>query len=89
VFGPVRHQATRIRELAPAVNGGQIEAGDHPCNLHSSGREEGALSDEQNLHIRAHDLGGHSVQIAYVDLNSTASTTASSMILMHSSRPSA
>src|SRR5262245_52277187 len=52
---------TRAKRTLPAAL-----AGDHFCDLRPGGKEAGGLSDEQSLHIRAHDLGGHSVELANV-----------------------
>src|SRR5262249_41651880 len=64
--GSVGHQAARIRELAPAKHGWQLETSRHGCNFCPGGKEEGGKPHKQPLYISAYDLGGYSVEVTKV-----------------------
>src|SRR5262249_10504695 len=62
--------AARIRELAPAKHGWQLEPSHHGGDVGSCGKPERGNADEHTLYVCAHDLGGYGVEVpegAYLD----------------------
>src|SRR5262249_21912881 len=62
----VGHQAARIRELAPAKHGWQLEPIHHGGDVGSCGKPERGNADEHTLYVCAHDPGGYGVEVTEV-----------------------